>query len=105
MTTSFLVDYIPRRMRELGFGDKYYTRMRHFILEPGSTLTLKAWNDYFLLVEETTEVRILSDFGVYDRELPNINELHYEHHGKILITNKKGFIVHVNFVQVIPIKE
>lgn len=101
MTYELAVQYVPRRMAELGYED-YAMRMRHFVLQPLEKIEIEAWNELFILPKESCEVRITSDFGLFDLSAENINELQYEHQGLITVQNLSETITHIQFIQVIP---
>lgn len=102
MNVALALEYIPRRMKELGFNSEYYIRFRHFVLQANEQLEINAFNQFFILVEEKCDVSIQSEFGVYDIAEDKINEQSYEHQGDILINNNRNSINHVRFIQVIP---
>lgn len=102
MTIAFALDYIPRRMNDLGFGNSYYTRPRHLVLKPFETRALMANTELFILIEENSNVRIESDFALYDLVDGDMNEQGYEHQGTINITNHASSVTHLRFIQVIP---
>lgn len=104
MTTALALEYIPRRMQELGHGSDYYIRFRHFVLLPNEKLEIEAFNQFFLLVEEPEHLKIVSDFGFYDLSEDRTNEQFYEHQGTISLTNYASTVTHVRFIQVIPQK-
>jgi hypothetical protein len=105
MTIDFAIDYIPRRMKELGFGSHYMIRLRHFVLQPKEKRQIKAPNQLFMLIDTNENIAVYSDFGVFDLTQEKINELQYEHRGSIRIRNYAGYIQHVRFIQVIPGKK
>lgn len=102
MTAELAIDYINRRMKELGYGNDYYLRFRHFVLEPKEKRKIDAPNQLFILLSPPDDIAISSDFGIYDVTQVNINECQYEHQGSIQIRNYAGFTTHVKFIQVIP---
>ncbi len=102
MTTALALQYIPRRMNELGYGDNYVLRFRHLVLEPEQTMTLEAENQLFILVEQVSDASINSDMGIYDLTDPALNEQSYEHQGKITIQNYSPQHLHLRMIQVIP---
>ncbi len=102
MTTSLALEYIPRRMRELGYAQNYYLRFRHLVMQPAEQLELDAYNQIFILVEEPSDVKVQSDFGLYDTTDNQTNEQIYEHQGLIAIENFSKQVNHVRFIQVIP---
>ena len=102
MTINLAIEYIPRRMKELGVGNNYHLRFRHLVLQPGEQLEIPAFNQLFILVEEVSDISINSEFGAFDLSMGNTNEMHYEHQGQIKIKNYAVGINHVRFIQVIP---
>ncbi len=102
MTTQLALEYISRRVAELGYSKDYHIRFRHLQLWPGEKRLLKAWHQLYVLIEPPGNVRIESDTGVFDLTETLTNELQYEHNGEILVTNYSIFINHVKFIQVIP---
>src|SRR4051812_7852740 len=102
MTTALALEYIPRRMEELGHKKDYYIRFRHIVLQPDETIEISAYNQFFILVDEPENIRIGSDFGLYDLSSDKTNEQFYEHQGKILVKSYSPLVAHVRFIQVIP---
>lgn len=102
MTINLALEYIPRRMQELGYRADYYIRFRHLVLQPNEELILDADNQFFYLVEEAENVRVESETGVFDLSESTTNEMQYEHQNKIHISNYLPGINHLRFVQVIP---
>lgn len=102
MTIEFALAYIPRRMEELGFGNRYYMKPRHLVLQSGEKREIEGYNQYFLLVDTVSEVSINSEFGCYDLMMMETNEQQYEHRGLITINNHSQEIKHLRFIQVIP---
>jgi hypothetical protein len=102
MNIALALEYIPRRMNELGYSSNYFIRFRHFVMQPNEKLEIDAYNQFFILVEEINDASVVSDFGLFDIAETKINEQTYEHQGEIKITNYSNAINHVRFVQVIP---
>ncbi len=103
MTTDLALEYIPRRMKELGYEDNYSLRFVHLVLQPSEVRRLEATCEFFILVEEPQNVTIDSDMGIFDLSSTLANEMQYEHQGLITITNQAGNgISYVRFIQVIP---
>ncbi len=101
MTVDLALEYIPRRMEELGFGNHYTLRFRHLVLQPSENLTLDAHNQFFILVDQPSGLSIESQNGLFDLSNPGTNEMQYEHQGLITVRNMNGRITHVRFIQVI----
>lgn len=102
MTTNFALEYIPRRMQELGVNNNYLLKFRHLVIQPNDIVVVDAYNEYFLLVQAGNDLKVNSEFGVYDLFDTGINEQQYEHQGKITITNTSKIFKHIKFIQVIP---
>jgi len=102
MTPEIAADYLRRRMDELGYGDRYYTRLRHFVLRSLDSITVDAEQSLLILAEPQVMVRVQSGFGVFDLSTTAANELQYEHQGSITITNYSAAPSHVRFIQGIP---
>ena len=66
MTTDLALEYIPRRMNELGYGTNYSIRFRHFVMQPSEKLEIDAYNQFFILVEEINDASVVSEFGLFD---------------------------------------
>ncbi len=102
MTTDLALEYIPRRMKELGYEDNYSLRFVHLVLQPAEVRQIEASNEFFILVEEPANVSVESDMGIFNLALPTANEMLYEHQGQITVSNLAGAINNVRFIQVIP---
>lgn len=105
MTLAFALEYIPRRMQALGIGIDYYILLRHFVIKGNQTIEIDAQNQFFIQIDEATDVRVLSDFGVYDLNDTNIAENDYEHQGKISIKNYASSVKHIRFIQIVPFNQ
>lgn len=102
MTEEAAILYTALRMEDIGVGKNYYIRPKHFVLHAGETIELNADNQFFILVDEVSEVLIQSDFGLYDLADPTLNEQSYEHQGTIRIYNYAPNATHIKFIQAIP---
>ena len=102
MTINLALEYIPRRMQELGYKADYFIRFRHLVLQPNEEQIIDAFNQFYYLVEEAENVRVESETGVFDLSESTANEMQYEHQSKIHITNYLSGINHLRFIQVIP---
>ncbi len=101
MTPELVNDYISRRMKELGHGDNFHTRLRHFVLAPHEVRKIDAALQLFILPAPKEGVRIESDIGYYDLSDTETNELQYEHQGTILLTNLTPLSLHLQMIQVL----
>ena len=102
MTIDLALQYIPKRMQELGIDDNYHLRMRHLVLQPQREININSYNQILLLVDEVNDIRVESDTGVFDLTETNVNELSYEHQGAVKIINQSALISRIRFIQVIP---
>lgn len=103
MNLAFALDFIPRRMKELGFGEQYITRYRHVLVEDKTVLELRSHNQFmYFIAPEVLNLTIRSKRGVFCLTDYTINEQQHEHSGKIEIDNQTGQNQYVLFIQVIP---
>lgn len=103
MNIAFALDYLPRRMKELGYGENYLTRYRHMRVEDRTTVSVKAHNQLFLFISpEELNITVKSARGVYNLSDYTINEQQHEHSGTIEISNNTGQNQYLLFIQVIP---
>lgn len=103
MNIAFALDYIPRRMKELGHGENYLTRYRHVRVEDKATVKIKATNQLLLFITpEDLGVVVKSTRGVLNLTDYSINEQQHEHSGLVEITNNTGQNIYALFIQVIP---
>jgi len=101
MTSELALDYIKRRMAEMGYKE-YLLRFRHLLLKANETREIIGYNQIFMLIEPVQEIRIESDVGLFDMSEDHANELQYEHRGRIKTTNLALSTTTVRFLQAIP---
>lgn len=102
MTETLAFEIAARRMKDRGIGTEYYTCFEHYVLQPNTTMEIDAYNQLFILLEDVSDVSVVSDFGIYDLGDLTVNELHHEHQGSIFINNYAATIKHIKFLQIIP---
>jgi hypothetical protein len=102
MTIELALEYIPRRMKELGYADNYSIQFRHFVLPPKEKVKVHALNQLLLLIEPVDTISVKSDAGIFDVTIDSANELQYEHQGAVCIRNYAAITQHARFIQVIP---
>jgi hypothetical protein len=102
MTAAFALDFIPRRMAELGYSPTYLTRWRQLQLDGQGVLKIDASNEFYYLIKPNLDFVVESQFGINDLTDTSIKEMQYEHRGKITITNKSNLPQLIQFIQVIP---
>lgn len=103
MTSDLALEYISRRMTEMGYGKNYLVRFRHILLKVGETREITAYNQIFLLIDPMSTIKIESDVGLFDLNEDHANEMQYEHRGRIRITNLSLTSTNARFLQAIPI--
>jgi hypothetical protein len=103
MTSDLALDYISRRMKEMGYAKDYLIRFRHILLKTNEVREITAYNQIFLLIEPTHDMRIESDVGLFDLSEDHANEMQYEHRGRIILTNLSLSPINARFLQAIPI--
>lgn len=100
MIIALAID-VPAWMKNFGH-DFFDERPRHFVLQPGETKTLEAYNHFYILVDEVANISIRSYLGDYDLANPAIDEQTYEHQGFISMTNNGASPLRVRFLHLIP---
>lgn len=105
MNPAIAFEYIPGRMKALGYGNKYYLKFRHLLVESAYPIEIAAYNQLYILIHEPPDVRVDSDSGVFDTKVSNIDEMTYEHQGLIKISTDSVTVKAVKFIQVIPIQK
>jgi hypothetical protein len=101
MTINLALEYIPRRMKELGY-ENYTIRFRHWVVKQAEQIEIDGINHIYLLIEPPETVTVESDFGLFDMSNNNINEYQYEHQGTITISSYAAEVQHIRMIQVIP---
>jgi hypothetical protein len=102
MNTQMALDYIPKRMQELGYGSAYHVQIQLLLVVADSTLTIEASKAIYLLVDNPTTITVESTTGIYDQTITHTNALQYEHTGTIKITNYTPILQRIRFIQIIP---
>ena len=105
MTIALALEYIPRRMKELGFNNDYIIRFRHFTLQPNEKVNIDADNQYFILLDGTSLASISSDMAIYNLSDTAVTEHGYEHQGAIKLYNYSEHLCHLKFIQLVPINK
>jgi hypothetical protein len=103
MTSDLALEYISRRMKEMGFSKNYLLRFRHILLKVSEVREITAYNQILLLIDPMATIRIESDVGLFDVNEDHANEMQYEHRGIIKITNLSLSPTNARFLQAIPI--
>jgi len=102
MTIDTAIEILRGRMDDLGYRENYYPHIKHFVLQPGEIREVNAYNQLWILADESGDVSVSGEMGVFDLSLKNVNELKYEFQGLIRIKNYASAITHLRFVAGIP---
>lgn len=100
MTEQLIIQYVPERIRQLGFTD-YHLRYRDLMIGKQSSMTVTAWNELYFIVDDPPDVIVESDYGIYDSTENPVQENVHQHRGEIVIRNKSTKSKRIKFVQVI----
>lgn len=100
MTEQLIIQYVPERIRQLGFTD-YHFRYRDLMIGKQSSMTVTAWNELYFIVDDPPDVIVESDYGIYDSTENPVEENVHQHRGEIVIRNKSNKSKRIKFVQVI----
>ena len=103
MTEGFALELAKQTMNELGVGENYLIRFRHFQIPPASKIELKAQNELLIIIKPNRFLKVYSKAGIYNELDNRINEMQYIHRGRTTIINqlKKDYL-QVKILQVIP---
>lgn len=115
MKTELALFLIPKRMKEMGYGENYIPDHKHIRLPAGKEVKINAANEFYFLIEEDALTfsssryegsdslfRIVSDSGIYDLAEKKADEMQHEHTGNITVKNLTKIDLFVKFIQVIP---
>lgn len=100
MTEQLIIQYIPERVKQLGFRE-YHLRYRDLVVQKQSSLTMTAWNELYFIVDDPTGLIVESDYGIYDSTETPVEESIHQHRGEIVILNKTNTTRKIKFIQVI----
>lgn len=100
MTESYILHYVPVRVKELGH-DAHRVRYRDLVIEGDSTLIIPAFNELYFIVDDPPGLIVESAYGMYDSTDDPLAENVHEHRGEIIITNPGTGRRKIKFIQVI----
>ena len=103
MTEGMALELAKQTMNELGVGENYLIRFRHFQIPPSSKIELKAHNELLIIIKPYRFLKVYSKSGIYNELDSRINEMQYIHRGVTAIINqmKEGYL-QAKILQVIP---
>ncbi len=99
MTEHFILDYIPRRMKQLEYN-KWEIRYRDLMLIGQSSMTIAAYNELWFIVDDPQGITVESDYGIYDTTGGYVFENSHQHKGEIVVANPDTDNRKVKFIQV-----
>jgi hypothetical protein len=109
MNTAFILDIIPKRMKEMGFGEDYRLEHRTIRVQTGTPFILKAWNSWVWFPSEgltnNRNLSIESNFGSLVTLNPIYVQQQHEHTGKITIQNMDGSLTYVVMIMATPFQK
>lgn len=100
MTEQFILQFIPERIKQLGYVN-YHLRYRDLVLDGNKSITLAAYNELYFIVDDPSGLVVESDYGLYDSTDDPIEESVHQHRGEITITNPKAMRRRIKFIQLI----
>lgn len=100
MTESFILDYIPKRMKQLEF-QKWHIQYRDLAVLPEDTFQIKAYNELWFIVGNPPNIIVESDYGTYDGSQISSHEYAHEHRGLITVRNTIKDKLRITFIQTI----
>ena len=100
MTETFILEFIPKRMQQLGYRN-WHTRYRELTVLGQSKVSITAYNEHWFIVDRPVGLFVDSDYGVYDSTGISSNENMHHHKGEITIENSESNPRKITFIQVI----
>ncbi len=100
---ELILGYLPHRIKQLGFS-QYNIRYRDFLVAAETTKELSAYNELYFIVDSPQDLKVESDYGIYDTTGEYVSENTHQHRGAVKITNPTDTARKIEFIQVIIIK-
>ncbi|MBT1688885.1 hypothetical protein [Dawidia soli] len=100
MSESFILGYVPQRIKQLGFN-RYHLRYRDLVIRENERIWLAAYNELFFLVDDPPGIVVESDYGIYDSTDDELPENVHQHRGEIVISNPGQGTRRVKVIQII----
>lgn len=100
MREDFIVDYIPKRIKQLGYKN-YHTRYRDIAVLASSKIIIPAFNELWFIIDDPSGIIIESNYGIYDSTGDQSYENAHQHRGEIIISNPDITNRRVKFIQAI----
>lgn len=96
---NFIQHFVRQRSKEPTANHQYHIYFKHIVLKPNENIELKAGIDIYIMTDLIEDVRVESDYGLFDWGSLHTNEQVYEHSGDIMIENLSGNTNHIPFIQ------
>lgn len=101
MSEQFIPEYIPHRMKQLGYS-RWFVRHRDFGVAESSEIVLSTSNELFIIVGDPQGFEVESDYGLYVSGPDEfLEENAHEHKGNIRILNVGDSDNRITMIQVI----
>ncbi len=100
MTESFILQYVPERIQQLGYR-KYHLRYKDLVIEGSGSQRILAYNELYFIVDDPPGLTVESDYGLYDSTDDPIPDSVHQHRGDIVITNPGVGKRRIKFIQII----
>ncbi len=100
MTEEFILQHIPRRIKQLGYTN-YHIQYKDFFIRSTSSVRIEAFNELYFIVGDPRGIVIESDYGIYDSTGLVFCDNEHQHKGEIILSNPTSDDKRVKFVQVI----
>jgi hypothetical protein len=100
MTEQLIMQFIPHRVKQLGFTD-YHLRYRDVLIGQGSSVIIPAYNGLYFIVDDPPQLVVESEYGIYDSTDSPVEENVHQHRGEIIVQNKGTRNRRIKFIQVI----
>lgn len=102
MFETIAIAIAKSKMNEQGV-EEYILRHRHIRLDSLRDRIIDAHNEWYILLDQPTFVKVQSKAGIYDLQDIALREIQHVHTGRITLTNSANESATVEFLQLIPI--
>ena len=103
MSEQFILQYIPVKLKQLGFMN-YFIRYKDMTI-PGNTIqVVESYRDLLFIVDDPEGLIVDSDYGMYDTTGNYLQENSHQHKGYVNINNPNTENKRIKFIQAIIVK-
>ncbi len=103
MTEQFILQYIPVKVKQLGFSE-YFIRYKDMTIPAGVSQIIESYRDLLFIVDDPEGLTVDSDYGMYDTTGNYLQENSHQHKGYITINNPNDEAKRIKFIQAILVK-